>query len=55
MANGAITTRPPREKREQAADPAEGWTPPASEPIRAALLAAEQRLNNEIMEESWQQ
>ena len=55
MANGAVTTRPPPEKREQATYPAEEWTPPASEPIRVALLAAEKRLNDEIMVESWQQ
>ena len=40
--------------RQQAADPAEEWTPPASEPTSAALLAAEQKLDDEIMEENWE-
>jgi len=54
IASGAITTRAPLEMREKAADPAEEWTPPASEPISAALLAVDQMMNDEIMEESWQ-
>jgi len=54
MASGAITTRSPREMTKKATFPPEEWTPPASEPISAALLAAEQMMNDEIMEESWQ-
>ena len=55
MANGAITIKPPREKKQQTADPAHEWTPPASEPISAALLVAEQKLDDESMEKSWEQ
>jgi len=48
MTNRIITTRPPRKNRHQAADPEEEWTLPASEPIRAALLTAEQRLEGDL-------
>ena len=51
LAIGAITTRSPREKTQTAADLAEEWTPPASEPISAELLVAKQMMNNEIREE----
>ena len=54
MASGAITTRSPRKMTKKATAPEEEWTPPASEPISAALLAAEQMMNEEIMRESWE-
>ena len=54
MAIGAITIRAPRDNTLQAEDPAEEWSPPISEPISAALLAAEQVMKDEIMEESWE-
>ena len=54
MASRAITTRSPREMTKKATVPAEEWIPPASEPISASLLAAEQMMNDEIMSKSWE-
>ena len=54
MASGAITTRAPRRTMMKATGPTEEWTPPTSEPISKAFKAAEEKMNEEIMTESWQ-
>ena len=54
MASGAITTRAPRKTMMKTTGPTEEWTPPTSEPISKAFKAAEEKMNEEIMTETWQ-
>ncbi len=52
LTSRAITTRTPSKRTDDAACPAEEWTPPTSEPISKALMAMEQKMNEEITTES---
>jgi len=52
LANGAITMHQPQERTQQVLEPTNNWESPSSEPISTALMAAEQELENETMEES---